>query len=108
MLFAGIFGGLVAKNFVQFVIFSILEPNVWVYFWGMLIIWIAAGICYCITGCCNAPAFAKILEATCFFSNFGFAIFGAVTFFGNPFLGFFAGKTTTAGETKDMDPIAVL
>jgi hypothetical protein len=93
MLYAGIFGGLIGKNFVQFLVFAVIEPHLWSYFWGIMIIWISATICYCITGCCNSASFAKFLEPTCVLTQLGLACYGAAAFFGNPVLPFIGGKT---------------
>lgn len=94
LVYAAIFGGLIAKNFVQFIIFVVVEPNMWVYFWGMLVIMIAGCVLYCITGCCNAAGFAKFLDPTCMLVNLGFSIFGAAAFFGNPLLPVMAGQAS--------------
>jgi len=56
------------------------------FFWGMLGIMILGGILYCIAGCINSMALVKFLEPTCTLLNLGFAIYGAIFFFGNPFL----------------------
>ena len=105
-IYAGVFIGIIAKNFVQFVVFCLAEPNLWYYFIIINTIWVLGCILYCIAGCCKAEGLVKFLEPTCPLINLGVSIFGAVTFFGSPWLKALIGEVTAEELKKSIkDPV---
>ena len=102
--YAGLFGGLIAKNTIQFVIFAVFENMLFYYFLVMIIAWALGGIVYCITGCCNAPGMAKILDPFCMFLNLGLSAWGAAVLFGNPFLTYLSGNGSLPVDTT-LSPV---
>ena len=90
-IWPSLFGGLIGANFIQFIVFAVIEPGLVIYFFGMLIIWGLGFLLYCIAGCCKADGFVRFLDPTCGLVTLAFNIYGAVILFGNPVLSYVAG-----------------